>query len=526
MRGVDHRFDAGHGSAPIEAADRLHRDHIASRTQVFVQELHRREIGQPVDEQPPGRRPLPDEVGDRLSVGVDQLVTGDEVGQISRHVGDAEEHLAPRLVDVDAAIERGRRSGGHCLQQSRQRRGQCSAGGPRAVERRLLPIDLDGDLGVDQFVERHNRDLGPRREVHAPAGHRPGVTARSVGAATGADRDPRDLLGDPVPDGLQHVVGGGISGGGCGRSRHRRGRDRSVEPEADNEHGDICPHLGVHELIVQLGQQRLVQVDAVGAVLLQIGLAGEDGEVRIPPQIEQPVLVVRRRGERPVVLVRIEQAVAVGVLAIEQCGRDAADEQQLVDRFTGSVLGAVRRLESLVSQRFGPVGPLLVVRVDPIEDAVRRLIGHPRYGHQQGVRLVLIQVERRDGVDVDLRRLIDQPVPQLRARRVVLDRSDQRKPPAPGVCGRLQQRHSRERFGVVIDVLGLQIGGVAEHGSCEFDARVGQRSRLSRAGREVGSPAFEDHGIEKRVSSEGQQHHDDQHHDEGTAAAGRLRVEG
>ena len=116
---------------------------------------------------------------------------------------------------------------------------------------------------------------------------------------------------------------------------------------------------------------------------MQVQFTAVDREVRGPALVERSVGVVERRGQRAVVLVRIEQSVPVGVLAKQDLGSDPANQQQFVQRFQLGVRALIRRRECLIVFTLGTLLALIVVVVDPVENGFRDLQRHPRNAHQR-----------------------------------------------------------------------------------------------------------------------------------------------
>ena len=88
-------------------------------------------------------------------------------------------------------------------------------------------------------------------------------------------------------------------------------------------------------LVCRRLQVRVVDVDARVALRIDVQLAAVDGQVGRPAQVDCAAAVV---------LVGVEDAVAVAVVAEEQLRRDALDEEQLLDAVERAVLGVVGRV--------------------------------------------------------------------------------------------------------------------------------------------------------------------------------------
>ncbi len=110
-------------------------------------------------------------------------------------------------------------------------------------------------------------------------------------------------------------------------------------------------------------------------------------------------MVVVRLALVAVVLVVVEVAVEVRVLAVEQVFGGPVDQQDLLDGLQRRILALIAiRLEQ-IGLALGPSSGHIAVRVTPVDDRGRQLRGHARQ---------LLEHLHRRGVQVDLARLVGQ----------------------------------------------------------------------------------------------------------------------
>ena len=176
--------------------------------------------------------------------------------------------------------------------------------------------------------------------------------------------------------------------------------ERTVLPVGHNERGPVGAQ-GLLQLLVELFHVFLVQVDPGLAVGPHVQLDAVERQQRGPAAVHRPVGVVDLGDGARVGLAAVEVPVAIRVGPEQKPGRHAADQQQLLDRFQRPVLGGVRRIERGVVVDFGAVFARLVVGVDPVEDGVGDVLGHPRQAHQDLPAAVFdVLVGQRQGVEV------------------------------------------------------------------------------------------------------------------------------
>ncbi len=166
-------------------------------------------------------------------------------------------------------------------------------------------------------------------------------------------------------------------GGGC-RIVSRGGAVLAV---ADDERGPLRRER-LFEFSVQGFEIVLVQVDLGLALGRRVRFAAVDGEISGPAAVERAVGVIDIDERFSGRLRLVGVGVAIGVDAVEQPGRDAADQEQLIERVERSVLGGVGRHEGRVILQFRSEFAFRVVRVDPVEDRVGDVFRHAGEQHQ------------------------------------------------------------------------------------------------------------------------------------------------
>jgi hypothetical protein len=115
----------------------------------------------------------------------------------------------------------------------------------------------------------------------------------------------------------------------------------------------------------------IADIDAGIALAIDVGLRAVDGDVVIETAVEPAVGIVGRLARITVVLLRIQEAVEVGILAVEQVLRDSFDQENLIDGLEGTVLAVVRGGLQEIVLVLGPsaVTSLSVSRQSMIEAA-------------------------------------------------------------------------------------------------------------------------------------------------------------
>ena len=201
-----------------------------------------------------------------------------------------------------------------------------------------LAVDLCLHLSADQVVQRG--DLVLRRcglrEIHAPPCDR-----FSRGAADGLSNATRQSIQ------FLCVLGVTIRRGACRVLRWLTFVIRRHRPEQTIGHHELgvffAQCLVGFDFIVQVGQRIVVHVKPFEPVRPEIGFATMHGEVGVPAQKQHAVGIVPRWTRFAVILTRVEQTVAIRVLAVKQFWSDACNQQQFVQRIQRAIGGLIRR---------------------------------------------------------------------------------------------------------------------------------------------------------------------------------------
>ena len=221
-----------------------------------------------------------------------------------------------------------------------------------------------------------------------------------------------------------------------------------------------------------------------------------------PTGVEQAVGVIGRIALRAVVLVRVELAVEVLVLAADIAREGARDELELGDRAERRVSRLVAEVAAFVELVLGAHHAGVVIGVAPVDDRVGDIGAHVGK---------LEQHQPRRGVDVDLRVLV------LRAEEAhaVLDMAD-----LPRAALHLAGRGEGEVLEHLARVLGVgALGVVLEDRDRLLDSRARSPARLDARDR-----LATHRGLAEREDLRRRDHHrrdgdrPDDDHDDGAAA--------
>ena len=225
--------------------------------------------------------------------------------------------------------------------------------------------------------------------------------------------------------------------------------------------------------MIKAVQVRAIDIDARVPLRIDITLAAIDGQIGRPAQAEPAA----------VVLVRVDDAVAVDIAAVEQLRRHTLDQEQFVQRIERGILGVIRRAQAAVIFVLGPARARVGVGIDVVDDGIGDLLSHVRQTDQDVVQDGAARVQQHEGVDVDLAGFVGDSVAialAAAARVVRVNGGNDAEPPLQawiivGLNDAALENLVAERIAVQDVAEGV---GIAEQGSGLVDAGLGQGLRL------------------------------------------------